>query len=330
MTTLAVKFLSAASVGIVAIAPFAIIPLSTVHAAEECLTSPKAETPPGKHWHYRSERSTKRHCWYLREEGEIFSSAATLQPARQAAPEVAPATATKLARLAADAHAELLSPQIPVEADPERSVTTPAASIDPNGSEQNPSNNASPETAQSQIASRWLEPTGMLSPGVERPTPTFVVASAAPDANLVGRSDKDLTPKIPAAAPTQVGTAAMGTPASLQMLLLGTFGAIAFSWLTGSYLMARMQRRPKRPVVLNPPQSSTGEPTHHGHPNLARTDDSQFDAPSRPGSRRTRAIIGPPEDVLGDNACEIQQLLARFANQEQAEPEKTRTSVPEL
>jgi len=111
MTNLAVRFLSAVSAGIVASAPIAMIPLSTVGAAEECLTTPKDETPPGQHWYYRIERGAKRHCWYLREEGETSSQAATSTPARRTAPKVAPDRETKLAHSAADAHAELPLPQ---------------------------------------------------------------------------------------------------------------------------------------------------------------------------------------------------------------------------
>jgi hypothetical protein len=258
MTNQAVKFLSAVSAGIVASAPIAMIPLSTVGAVEECLTTPKDESPPDKHWYYRIERGTKRHCWYLRKEGETSSQAATSTPARRAAPEVAPDRETKLARSAADAHAELPLPQTLVEADQKISPTTPATSVDPRGAEQKLSNNASPETAQSPVASRWLEPTGVFSSAAERPiSPSFVVASAAPDANLDASADTDLTPKVE--------TSAMGTPASLQMLLLGTYGAIVVSWLTGSaiYRMARMRRRPQRYTSLNPPEWPTEEPTNH-------------------------------------------------------------------
>ena len=318
-----VKFLSAVSAGIVTSAAIAMIPLSTVGAAEECLTTPKDETPPGQHWYYRIERGTKRHCWYLREEGESSSHAATSRPARRAAPEVAPDRETKLARSAVDAHAELPSPQTLVEADLKLPPTTPATSVDPRGAEQKLSNNASPETAQSPVASRWPEPTGVFSSATERPiSPSFVVASAAaPDANLDASADTDLTPKVPPVAPTKVEASAMGTPASLQMLLLGTFGTIAVSWVTGSYLMARMRRRAQRYAILNSPEWPMEEPIHHtGVPprlepmivSSTRRLDLGRDAGGQSLDRQ--------RSVLGDNAREIEQLLARFANQEQAEP----------
>ena len=324
MKNLAGKFLSAVSAGIVASAPVAMIPLSTVGAAEECLTTPKDETPPGKHWYYRIERGTKRHCWYLQ--------AAKSTPARRAAPEVAPDRETKLARSGADAHAELPLPQTLVEADLRTSPTTPATSIDPRGTEQKLSNNASsetaqsnasPETAQSPVASRWPEPTGVFSSATERPiSPSFVVASAAPDTNLDASADTDSTPKVPPVAPTKVEASAMGTPASLQMLLLGTFGAIAVLSLTGSaiYQMARRRRRPQRFTSLNP-EWPTEEPTNHtGIPpwlepmivNPTHGLDTGRDAGAQSLDRQRS---GP-----GDNAREIVQLLARFANEAQAEP----------
>lgn len=324
MTNLAVKFRSAVSAAIVASAPIAMIPLSTVGAAEECLTTPKDETPPGKHWYYRIERGTKRHCWYLREEGETSSQAATSTPARRAAPEVAPDRKTKLARSAADAHAELPLPQTLVEADLKILPTTPATSVDPRGAEQKLSNNASPETAQSPVASRWPEPTGVFSSATERPiSPSFVVASAAPDTNLDASADTDLTPKVPPVAPTKVETSAMGMPASLQMLLLGTFGAIAVPWLTGSaiYLMARMRRRPQRHTSLNPPERPREEPTNHtGIPPWLEPMIVNSTRRLDPGRDAGGQSLDRQRISLGDNAREIEQLLARFANQAQAEP----------
>jgi hypothetical protein len=264
MTNRAAKFLSAVSACIVASAPIATIPLSTVGAAEECLTTPKDETPPGKHWYYRIERGTKRHCWYLREEGETSSQAATSTPVRRAVPEVAPDRETNLARSAADAHAELPLPQTIVEADLKISPTPPP-----------------------------------------------------PDTNLDARANTDLTPKVPAVAPTKVETSATGMPASLEMFLLGTFAAIAVSWwLMGCAIdrMARKRRRPQRYSSLNPPEWPTEEPTNRtGIPPwlepITVNSTRRLDAGGQSLDRQTS---GP-----GDNARAIEQLLAQFANQAQ-------------
>jgi len=38
---------------------------STARAADECIVKPKADPPQGQHWYYRTDRETKRQCWYL-------------------------------------------------------------------------------------------------------------------------------------------------------------------------------------------------------------------------------------------------------------------------
>jgi len=309
---IAAKFLLAVSTGFAASAPIAMIPLSSVGAAEECLTTPKDETPPGKHWYYRSERGTQRHCWYLREEGETPSQAATSTPARRAVPAVAPDRETTLARSAADAHAELPLPKHLVEAYP----TTPATSVDPRDGEPKLSKNASPETAQPPAASWRSEPTGAFSSGTEPISPSFVVGSPAPDTNPDASADMAMTPNTAPVAPTKLEASSIETPASLRMLLLGTFGAIAVLWLTGRAIMARMRRRPQRP-----PKWPTEQPTNREgiSPSLkpmpvksTRRLDAGRDAGSQSFDRQRSG--------LGDNAREIEQLLARFANQAQAEP----------
>jgi hypothetical protein len=43
---------------------------ATQAAADSCLSAPKGATPSGSHWYYRIDRTTKRQCWYLREESD--------------------------------------------------------------------------------------------------------------------------------------------------------------------------------------------------------------------------------------------------------------------
>jgi hypothetical protein len=101
------------------------------------------------------------------------------------------------------------------------------------------------------------------------------------------------------------------------MLILGTFGAIAISWLTGSaiYRMARMRRRPQRYTSLNPPEWPTEELTNHmGTPPWLEP----TTANSRgldPGCYGGAQSLDRQRSGLGHNAREIEQLLARFANQ---------------
>src|SRR6478672_968251 len=131
------KFLSALSAGIVACAAIAVIPSGTLVAAEECLTKPKDETPSGKRWYYRTDRGTKRQCWYLREQSETAPQAATSRPIRLAPPDGAPDRETELARSAADAHAELpSSPLIPVDTRLKPAQSVPTISVGPRAPEQ--------------------------------------------------------------------------------------------------------------------------------------------------------------------------------------------------
>lgn len=308
---IAARFLSAVSVGFFASAPIAMIPLSAVRAAEECLTAPKDETPPATHWYYRSERGSKRHCWYLREEGETSPQAAA---GRRAVPEVASNSGTKLARSAADARAELPLLQELVEAGP----TTPVTSVDRRGAEQKRSKRAAPETAQSPVVSHRSEPTGVFLLASEQPiSPSFVVGSPAPETNSGASADPDMTPKVVPIAPAKVETSAMETPTSLRILLLGTFGAIAVSWLTGSTIMARMRRRPRRYNSVNPPKWATDEPSNHpGTPTSPEPMPVNFTRPLDAGCKS----LDRQRSGLGDSVGEIERLLARFANQAQAEP----------
>jgi hypothetical protein len=105
------------------------------------------------------------------------------------------------------------------------------------------------------------------------------------------------------------------------MLLLGTFGAIAVSWLTASAIMARKRRRPQRHSSLNPPEWPTVEPTHHtGIPPLLEPMTVNSTRRLDPGRDAGGQSMDRQRSRLGDNARDIEQLLARFANQAQAEP----------
>src|ERR1700694_4281551 len=113
MSNRTAKFVSAIFAGFLAGAPFATVSHGAVPAADECLSGPKGQTPQGSHWYYRIDHATKRHCWYVRAEGEKPSKAiaSTSPPSEK---PTAPNAETAKLRSIADAHAEL-APQIPVE-----------------------------------------------------------------------------------------------------------------------------------------------------------------------------------------------------------------------
>ena len=61
-----------------------VVSAGAVHAAE-CIAKPNAPAQQGKHWYYRTDRATKRQCWYLGSQGASVQKGAT-QASEQPAP----------------------------------------------------------------------------------------------------------------------------------------------------------------------------------------------------------------------------------------------------
>src|ERR1700726_2333761 len=113
MPNRAAKFRSAMLASLVSVIALVMLSNGAARAADDCLTAPKDQTREGGHWYYRIDHATKRHCWYLRQEGEKPSKtiASTSPPSEK---PTAPNAETAKLRSIADAHAEL-APQTPVE-----------------------------------------------------------------------------------------------------------------------------------------------------------------------------------------------------------------------
>src|SRR5260370_1521138 len=84
------KFVSHVCASFLAGLALATMSASTARAAEECLAGPKAHTPQGGHWYYYIDHPTKRHCWYLGEEGAKVSRTAAPNSSQGAAPDLQP------------------------------------------------------------------------------------------------------------------------------------------------------------------------------------------------------------------------------------------------
>src|SRR5467141_4969119 len=93
------KFASAIFASLLAGVPITTISHSAAGADDECLSSPKDQTPQGGHWYYRIDRVTKRHCWYLKVDDE--------KPSQAAARPVSPKVVAPFQRSIAEARAEL-------------------------------------------------------------------------------------------------------------------------------------------------------------------------------------------------------------------------------
>lgn len=76
----------------------------TARAADECIVKPNAEPPQGQHWYYRTDRDSKRQCWYLGPQG--------VSPPKAAAQALKESEAdTRATSAAAPSDAASMSPQ---------------------------------------------------------------------------------------------------------------------------------------------------------------------------------------------------------------------------
>src|SRR5260370_34898941 len=81
------------------------IACAVARAADDCLSEPKHQTPPGGHWYYRIDGPNHRKRWFLGDEGQKVSQAGSprssspLPLPQRPAPPIQPAVPV--------AHAEL-------------------------------------------------------------------------------------------------------------------------------------------------------------------------------------------------------------------------------
>jgi hypothetical protein len=223
--------------------------------ADDCLAEPKGDTPPGQHWYYRIDRGTKRHCWYLKGQGEKVARAAS--PDRVAAPAETASGKTEVAaqHSVADAHAELPS-RARIEDNTSAFATRPARSVVIANAAAAATNTggADDNGAGSNVISRWPEPTGVNSSADTPPdSPPLVVAdntqpgpASAPVASapMMSATPADATADVTAPASTAVGKYS----GSLQELLVVAFAALALAGLSGSavYRLASLRRVKRR------------------------------------------------------------------------------------
>jgi len=257
MSNLTAKFAPILLAGVAASAVVVALPVRAVRAADTCLTEPKGDAPHGKHWHYRIERGTGHHCWYLRGEDEKAADAPSAAPTEKVASQQPDASAS---RSFAEAHDEVAprtstanrtstnnaspAPAAP-SVWPTAAAAAPAAPSD--AAATTPA--ATPDASPSPVASRWPQ-TSDTAPADATPVaaapattspqgdPSMVVADAAPTT----AAEPPSAPPPPAdlaAPPVERQTG------SLRTLLLVAFGALALAGFTGSAVY-RLGRRSKR------------------------------------------------------------------------------------
>jgi len=261
------KFASAAFLGILAGAPLTIAYRATAAAAatDGCLTEPKGEAPEGQHWRYRTERSTKQKCWYLRGEGDRSTRAASSEAVDKSAPqqtdEIEPTHSV------ADARAEYLVPQTqPAPTAPREpifvtspSATAPAATTAAVATPAPATTAPDASAGSSAIASRWPDPAAAIAGQSTASAP----AAPQPVTQLATADATDATAATSSPAPAPVPTSdvpAAKTPVPLQMLFLVIFGALALAGLIASVIYRLGNRRRRRAVKNARPRRGVNWP----------------------------------------------------------------------
>jgi hypothetical protein len=293
-------------------APITINTSSFVHAAGDCQTEPGGEARRGQHWYYRIEHGTKRHCWYLREEGEGAEQATSSEGTAAASPRNEAAVRGSIA----DAHDELPSPRVHVQLDRGASAARLAPTDMPTAAtpqdNQNPGASGSDPAdgiPRSLVASRWPEPSAVNS------------SVLAPEASATMVADASPTPQAePSLAPAPIAASTPKAAGSLQMLLLVILGVLALASLTGSVVYQLGRRRHVARAAARPRDiRRSANPAH-----IPPWPDLQ------PGNRAARADFARrPDFARADNQASsrdngvkrIEELLARLSKLSQSDME---------
>jgi hypothetical protein len=341
MTNRAANCVQGIVAGLLTGAAVATIQLSPAVAADECLTKPREATPAGKHWFYRSDRATKRQCWYLRDD-DAPSQGASLAPRRSAAAK----RPTDFTESAANARAELQGSAAAADAKPAAQIApaTPAPAVTPPPAAQDIAS-TQPAPAQdtfattpsavtsSAVASRWPDPSAAVSSSAEPSngaTP-FAVASAESGSTATAST----TESANADTPTPTAMAVASTPvndvdvsASLaaapraddpdRTQLIALLGAIAIAGFSTSVLFARARAR--RQIQLEPVGARRGV-QWPAEPELDRMRlapiKDQYPALMQHGEdepRRTpRLSVVQRDHARYDEQFEVEDLLSRYA-----------------
>jgi hypothetical protein len=335
MSSRSTKSVLALSAVIVAGASFAAVTDSRAQATTDtCLTAPKGLTPAGGHWRYRIDRTTKRQCWYLREESDESEQAQPQKSApapSAAASDSAPSQPGAINRKSiADARAEWLSQQprsqsnFPANAEPRTTGTVTAQGSPDNKRAIGAANVLAPTPL---AATRWPDSSG-VSPS-SNPADLRTAASDPPADPPQQAPEVQQQAAVPvAAAPTE---AAMPKPtASLQMLLVVMAGALAIAGIIVSLVVrigrvrARRAMRRKRRAMWDSVRTNAAR-TRRRSPAPTLPDE---EAPLRhakavhntrvPQERPQTRVPRERPRVPQDRERQVKEMLSRLARSSQS------------
>ena len=297
MSNESARFASAIFVGVLVVLSPTKAFIGAARAADNCLSEPNGKTPAGKHWYYRIERGTERHCWYLRGEDE--------KPARAGASDSAPPATensrkseTEATRSIANAHA-----QLPPRTRVDETITAPAT----------PSAPPAPADVTGSIPAIGAASSPATSP-LPEPSPLAQGGQSAVAAADESADSQPAAPESPAAQPAQAVERNIG---SLQKLLLVAFGALALAGLTGSAVYrsaAGARARRKRTLRTTIPELADD------------LSPPPWAAPKLRGTMPRRVIPYFLDEIErpNDGAERIEDFLARLTKQLEAEMVKSR------
>lgn len=212
-------------------------------AADECLAAPKDSTPQGKHWYYRIERSSKRQCWYLGDEGRKTTQVS----ASAAPPESSPPEKT-----APQQNREPMRPSVAnARAELTKDIAVPFTPMPPLGQQNSaPVPRENPATQRTEhapppeswrLAERWLDAqTSNRVAQADSATPPVPVTTPAPLQRVPVRQ----TTVQQAVAPVSLSAPASDdTPDMLHMVLGIVTAAIAVAAIIGRLIASHMRPR---------------------------------------------------------------------------------------
>jgi hypothetical protein len=234
MSNRTAKFVSAVFASILATVALATVSVGVTRAADDCLSAPNAPTADGNHWYYRIDRATKRHCWYLREQGEKLSQAHA--PASGPARSSGQQAETTPQRSIADAHAELPARSVfeqPIRSD----VPVAAMQADPTVREQREPAAPDALVQPSVVGSRWPDPSAVTS-RVD-PVVTEDRVSPAATGSMAPKlaSNSAAVPVTAVTLPPAVQPISRDQSRSVPMLLVAIAGASALAAIIASFIL---------------------------------------------------------------------------------------------